>query len=152
VRRRLTDLARASLPASEDNVNRSFYKPSEASPNFFVGCCLTCPASTMQPPTRREFGIAAHLQRRTRGLHYNPFNHPLELFGSEPSSPVVIETPEDQTVSESSEVTTKLTANSCITLCSFKKRSQQVIGLQSNPSCRRDARQQSRSSAPGINR
>jgi hypothetical protein len=34
---------------------------------------------------------------------------------------VVIETPEHKAVSESSEVMTKLTANSCIVLCSSKK-------------------------------
>ena len=47
---------------------------------------------------------------------------------------VVIETLEHKAVSESNEVTTKLTANSSIALLQFQRRSQQFIGVQRNPS------------------
>ena len=55
--------ASASLPAAEGNVNRSFYKPGQE--YSLVGYFLTWPVSTIRPLTRREFGIAAHLQRTT---------------------------------------------------------------------------------------
>jgi hypothetical protein len=87
----------------------------------FVGCCLTWPLSTIPLPTRREFGIAAHLQRTARAdCIRNPFNHPLGIAGIGTFVAVVIETPEHKAVSESSEVMTKLTANSRIALCSSK--------------------------------
>ena len=79
----------------------------------------------------------------------NPFNHPLELLGFGTFVAVVIETLEHKAVSESSEVMTKLTANSCIALCSSKNAVSNSSALQSNPSRRRDARQQSRSFVPG---
>jgi hypothetical protein len=44
---------------------------------------------------------------------------------------------------------TKLTANSCIALCSSKNAVSNSSALQSNPFRRRDARQQPRSFAPG---
>jgi len=56
---------------------------------------------------------------------------------------------EHKAVSESSEVMTKLTANSCIALCSSKNAVSNSSALQSNPFRRRDARQQPRSFAPG---
>jgi hypothetical protein len=48
-------------------------------------------------PTRREFGIAAHLQRTTRAdCIRNPFTYPLELLGFGTFVAVVIETLEQR--------------------------------------------------------
>jgi len=75
--RRPTDLARVRIwQPPRSNVNTSFCKPCQASPNFFVRYCLAWPFVA-----------------------------------------VVIETLEHKAISESSEVMTKLTANSCIDLC-----------------------------------
>jgi len=87
-RRPLTGLSASATRASrKGNVNTGFCKPSQASPSFWYGIVLHGQYRRIRPPTRREFGIAAHLQRTTRAdCIRNPFNHPLELLGSEPSS------------------------------------------------------------------
>ena len=81
----------------------------------------------------------------------NPFNHPLELLGFGTFVAVVIETLEHKAISESSEVMTKLTANSCIafavrkTQSAIHRRNNQILPVAamrvSNPD----------RSLPGIN-
>ena len=85
----------------------------------------------------------------TSGLHSQSVQLSIGIARIGTFVAVVIETPEHKAVSESSEVMTKLTANSCIALCSSKNAVSNSSALQSNPSRRRDARQQSRSFAPG---
>ena len=85
----------------------------------------------------------------TSGLHSQSVQSSIGIARIGTFVAVVIETLEHKAVSESSEVMTKLTANSCIALCSSKNAVSNSSALQSNPSRRRDARQQSRSFAPG---
>jgi len=112
--RRLTDLTRARVCQPPTAMS------CQASPNFFVGYCLTWPVST----TRRQ--LAASLESP---LIYNELQERI-AFGIRPIIhwicsdrifvAVVIDTLEHKAISESSEVMTKLTANSRIALCSSK--------------------------------
>ena len=115
---------------------------------FFVGYCLTWPVSTIRPPTRREFGNRRPFTTNyTSALHSQSVQSSIGIARIGTFVAVVIETPEHRAVSGSSEVMTKLIANSCIAVAG-PKRSQQFIGVESNPSRHRDVRQQSRSFAP----
>jgi len=113
--------AGVSLLAAEGNVNASFYKPGQASPDFLVGYCLRWSVSTIRLPTRRECGNRRSFTTNyTSGLHSQSVQSSIGIARIGTFVAVVIETPEHKAVSENSEVISRLTANSCIALCSSK--------------------------------